>query len=80
MGKKTEAQDLTYEQAFDELSLLVGELEKGELNLEDSLAGFERGQLLAARCNQLLEKAELKLRTLVPVGDEEYEEIDYKDE
>jgi exonuclease VII small subunit len=32
------------------------------------LALFERGQLLAARCSELLEAAELKLKTLVSDG------------
>lgn len=59
---------LTYEQAFHELEAAVERLESGELPLEQALATFERGQALAARCSQLLEKAELRLRQLV--GDE----------
>jgi len=59
---------LTYEQAFRELEAAVNRLESGELPLEQALAVFERGQALAARCSQLLEKAELRLRQLV--GDE----------
>ncbi|MGH2625390.1 MAG: exodeoxyribonuclease VII small subunit [Anaerolineales bacterium] len=60
------ADQLTYEQAFEELQEVVRQLESGELPLEQSLALFERGQLLAARCSELLEKAELRLRQLVP--------------
>lgn len=56
---------MTYEEAFAELEGLVNKLEEGDLQLEESLATFERGQALADRCSELLEKAELKLRQLV---------------
>ena len=56
--------DLTYEQAFQELEATVGQLEAGNLPMEEALALFERGQLLAARCTELLEVAELRLQQL----------------
>jgi exodeoxyribonuclease VII small subunit len=60
--------DLTYEQAFQELEVTVGQLEAGNLPLEEALALFERGQLLAARCTALLEVAELKIQKLTSAG------------
>jgi exodeoxyribonuclease VII small subunit len=57
---------LSFEQAFQELENLVGQLEDGSLTLDESLALFERGQALAARCQQLLEAAELKVQALAP--------------
>jgi exodeoxyribonuclease VII small subunit len=57
---------LTFEQAFEELEAIVQQLEAGQLSLETALALFERGQALAARCGQLLEGAELKVKQLVP--------------
>jgi exodeoxyribonuclease VII small subunit len=36
--------------------------------LEESLALFERGQVLAAHCSAQLDQAELKLRQLTPEG------------
>jgi exodeoxyribonuclease VII small subunit len=59
-------EEMTFEQAFEELQEVVAGLESGELSLEDSLRLFERGQALADRCSQLLEQAELRLRQLVP--------------
>lgn len=56
---------LTFEQAFAELEALVQQLEAGQLALEESLALFERGQALAARCGVLLDSAELKVKQLV---------------
>jgi exodeoxyribonuclease VII small subunit len=60
--------EMPYEQAFQELEAAVRQLESGERPLEEALALFERGQLLAARCSELLEAAELKLKTLVRDG------------
>ena len=60
--------DLTFEQAFAELEETVRKLEEGGLALEESLALFERGQALAARCNAQLDQAELKVRQLSPEG------------
>jgi exodeoxyribonuclease VII small subunit len=66
MPKPKPPEELSYEQAFQELEATVGKLEAGEIPLEESLALFERGQALAARCSELLDQAELKLRQLVP--------------
>lgn len=56
--------ELSYEQAFSELEQIVTRLESETLNLEESLALYERGQLLSARCASLLETAELRVQQL----------------
>lgn len=76
MPKAKRPEDLTYEQAFRELQSLIERLESGELPLEESIMLFERGQALGARCSQLLDNAELRLRQLVPDGDEGLAEAD----
>jgi exodeoxyribonuclease VII small subunit len=60
--------DLPFEQAFQELDELVKQLEAGDLSLDESLALYERGQALAARCQSLLETAELKIQMLTADG------------
>ena len=70
MAKAKPPDEMSFEEAFEELSGLVGKLESGELELEESLGLFERGQALANRCSQLLEEAELSLRQL-EAGQEE---------
>jgi exodeoxyribonuclease VII small subunit len=67
-SKSLAAADLTFEQAFEELDAIVKQLEAGELSLDESLALYERGQALAARCQRLLETAELKIQTLTSDG------------
>ena len=68
--KSTAVEKLKYEEAFEELALVVERLESGELPLEEALTHFERGQELARRCSQLLEEAELQLKKLAPEDDE----------
>lgn len=48
---------LTYEQARDELIAIVAKLEAGAVTLDESLALWERGEVLAVRCQHLLEGA-----------------------
>ncbi|UVS77045.1 exodeoxyribonuclease VII small subunit [Actinokineospora sp. UTMC 2448] len=43
-------EELGYEQARDELATVVATLEAGGLSLEDSLALWERGEVLARIC------------------------------
>lgn len=66
MPKSKTPAEMTYEQAYQELESTVQKLERGDLPLEQAMALFERGQALAARCSELLEQAELKLKQLVP--------------
>lgn len=52
---------LGYEQARDELATIVARLEAGAGTLEESLALWERGEALAARCQQWLDGARERL-------------------
>jgi exodeoxyribonuclease VII small subunit len=52
---------LSYEQARDELIRVVTELEQGSATLEESLALWERGEALAARCEEWLLGAKARL-------------------
>lgn len=52
---------LGYEQARDELVAVVTRLETGGGPLEESLALWERGEALAARCQQWLDGARDRL-------------------
>lgn len=53
--------ELGYEEARDELVRVVNELEQGSSTLEESLALWERGELLAARCEEWLKGARERL-------------------
>ena len=53
--------ELTYEQARDELVQVVQRLESGGVPLDESLALWERGEHLAAVCQQRLDGAKAKV-------------------
>lgn len=53
----TEAATMPYEAARDELVDVVRRLESGSADLEESLALWERGEALAARCQEVLDGA-----------------------
>lgn len=52
----------TFEQSFKRLQEAVQKLSEGNLTLQEALATFEEGMLLADRCTQMLDSAELRLR------------------
>jgi len=56
-----DVEKLGYEQARDELVEVVRKLETGAASLEESLRLWERGEALAARCEQWLAGARTRL-------------------
>ncbi|TNE97293.1 MAG: exodeoxyribonuclease VII small subunit [Deltaproteobacteria bacterium] len=58
--KKTQ----TFETQLEKLEEIVGQLESGELNLDDSLKKFEEGVQLFKSCKDKLSKAEKKIAQL----------------
>ncbi len=62
--------DLTFEQALTELQRIVAELESGDGNLEANLTRYEQGVSLIRHCNDLLDQADLRVRELLPSGQE----------
>lgn len=75
-----EVKGLSFEEAFRELEETVRKLEEGNLTLDESIALFERGTQLAARCGKLLDQAELKVRQLVPSPGGGYELAEFEPE
>ncbi len=59
--KAADVAELSYEQARDELVAVVGKLEQGGVPLEESIGLWERGEALAARCEEWLEGARERL-------------------
>ena len=65
---------LSFEEAIRELEQLVGQLERGDVALEESIALYERGAALKARCEAKLKEAEEKVAKITldesgqPVG------------
>lgn len=54
-----------FESKMNKLDKIVEELEKGDINLEESLSKFEEGIKISKDCNKILEEAEKKVTILV---------------
>ena len=59
----------TFEESLKKLELIVEQLEKGDLALEDSLKLFEDGVGLSAACKKELDEAEGKVQILIKQRD-----------
>lgn len=57
--------EMSFEETMQNLQGIVQELEKGTLNLEDSVKKFEEGIELSKQCNKILENAEKKINILI---------------
>lgn len=68
VGLPDDVAALSYEQARDELTDLVRRLEAGSAPLEESLALWERGELLARRCQEVLDGAVARLDSRTDEG------------
>lgn len=73
MSKEKES----FEEKMQKLEQIVGELEKGDLNLDDSVKKFEEGINISKECNKILEDAEKKITILVKKDDGEVEEENF---
>jgi exodeoxyribonuclease VII small subunit len=61
---KAAVADLPFEQAMQELEQIVGELEKGLVSLDESVALYARGRSLQERCEKLLTQAEARVEKI----------------
>jgi exodeoxyribonuclease VII small subunit len=67
MSKKdaSDVSGLSFEAALKELEDIVGRLEKGQVELEDSIRIYERGTALKAHCEAKLKDAEARVQKLI---------------
>ncbi len=56
---------MSFEEALAELEVIVRQLETGDVELEKSIAIYERGAALKAHCDARLKSAELKVEQIV---------------
>ena len=60
---------MSFEQASAALEQVVGQLERGDVALDESIALYERGAALRKRCKDELQRAEEKVAKLTIDGD-----------
>jgi len=68
---------MSFEKALRELESIVGRLERGDVELEESISIYERGEALKEHCDRLLRQAEAKVEKLTfaagePTGTEPF--------
>lgn len=66
--------EINFETSMEQLEKIVQDLEKGDLNLDDSIKKFEEGIKISKQCNKILEEAEKKITVLINDGNEIIEE------
>ena len=69
----------SFEDKMQELEKIVTELEKGELNLDESVKKFEKGMNISKQCSKMLEDTEKKI-TILLENNGEIKEEDFKTE
>lgn len=57
-------EELSFEDALKELEGIVHQLETGDATLDQSIALYERGNQLRARCADRLDRAQARIETI----------------
>jgi exodeoxyribonuclease VII small subunit len=63
-SKHTDIKDMSFERALKELETIVARLERGDVELEESITIYERGEALRDHCDRLLKHAEARVEKL----------------
>ncbi len=63
-AKHADIREFSFERALKELEAIVGRLERGDVELEESITIYERGEALRNHCDKLLKQAEAKVEKL----------------
>ena len=56
---------INFEESMKKLEEIATELEKGDLDLDTSVAKFEEGMKISKQCSEVLEQAEKKITMLI---------------
>ena len=73
MTEKKE-ETLNFEETMKQLEEIANQLEKGDLDLDTSIAKFEEGMKLSKKCNDFLDNAEKRITILLKDGNNVKEE------
>jgi exodeoxyribonuclease VII small subunit len=65
LSKTEDVARLSFEAAMRELEEIVSALEKGNVDLDKSIALYERGEILKKHCEALLKSAEARIEKIV---------------
>jgi len=81
MAKKTKKdRNEKFEVLLTRLEEIVGKLEEGDLELEESLTAFEEGVRLSRKLNRILTEAKEKVELLVKDGQGELTSVPFSED
>jgi exodeoxyribonuclease VII small subunit len=72
-----EIASLSFEDSYSKLEEVIEKLEQGNLNLDESVALYEEGMMLAERCGRHLDDAELRVTQILSAAADEFEETPF---
>ena len=68
---------INFEETIKQLEEIALQLEKGDLNLDESVEKFEQGMKLSKQCSEVLEEAEKRITILLKNSDGDLKEEDF---
>lgn len=63
-NREPKPDDLSFEDALEQLESLIERVESGEIGLEEAITQYERGAALVKRCRSVLDVAEKRIAEL----------------
>lgn len=75
MNKKDD--DVNFEEAMKKLEDIANQLERNDLELDESVKIFEEGMNLSKKCSEILENAEKKITILLNDGKDNFTEENF---
>ena len=77
MEEKLNIDEMTYEQAINELELIISQMDKGNIPLDESMNKFELGVRLISKCESILDGYEKRITKITKTGINGYKEEEY---
>ena len=71
---KDDISKLSFEEAIKELTTIVGQIEQGQIALQDSLQQYEKGMGLIKHCRTILQEAEERIEKISKTESEQIED------
>lgn len=69
MPQNNTQQQITFEQALNQLETIVSAMEQGKIGLQDMITEYEKGMKLVSYCRGILSEAEAKIQQLQVMAD-----------
>jgi exodeoxyribonuclease VII small subunit len=61
---KNKEENITFEQAIEELETIINRLEEGDVPLDETIKLYEKGSELKDFCEKILKSAEVKIQKI----------------